>query len=176
MQHFACRLVGHLDSQQQTGASQGQMLDTSEYCYTETEAGAISQYTDTEPTSPSAHPTMPGIWQGSDQSTSFWVTGSIPQEKQGTILVSLLLLLCSQLHLWASPFFFFCVPSYISGFHHSSSSVFPATSLGFTILLLLCSQLYLWASPFFFFCVPMSGVHHFRWDFCTCDRFFKIQT
>ena len=79
----------------------------------------------------------------------------------------LLLLLRSHLHLWGSPFFFFfCVPIYISGVHHSSSSsAFPATSLGFTILLLLlCSQLYLWASPFFFFfCVPSytSGVHHF---------------
>ena len=56
-------------------------------------------------------------------------------------------------------FFFFCVPSYISGVHHSSSA-FPATSLGFTILLLR-SQLHLWGSPFFF-CVPsyISGVHH----------------
>ena len=45
-----------------------------------------------------------------------------------------LLLLPSQLHLWGSPFFFFffCLPSYISGVHHSSS-VFPAISLGFTI-------------------------------------------
>ena len=64
-------------------------------------------------------------------------------------------------------FFFFCVPSYITGVHHSSSptSVFPAISLGFTILpLLLCSQLYQWGSPFFlfFFCVPsyITGVHH----------------
>ena len=40
----------------------------------------------------------------------------------------LLLLLRSQLHLWDSPFFFFflCVPTYISGVHHSSSSsAFP---------------------------------------------------
>ena len=71
-----------------------------------------------------------------------------------------------QLYLWASPFFFsFCLPSYISGLHHSSSpSAFPAISLGFTILLLLLpSQLYLWASPFcFFFCLPsyISGLHH----------------
>ena len=44
----------------------------------------------------------------------------------------------------------------------SSSSAFPAVSLGFTILLLLRSQLYLWGSSFFFFCVPsyISGVHH----------------
>ena len=80
---------------------------------------------------------------------------------------NLLLLLCSQPYLWGSPiFFFFCVPSHISGVHQSSSSsVFPAISLGFTnLLLLLCSQPYLWGSPiFFFFCVPscISGVHHF---------------
>ena len=80
------------------------------------------------------------------------------------------LLLHSQLYLWASPssfiFFFFCIPSCISGLHHpSSSSAFPAVSRGFTILLLLLhSQLYLWASPsfFLFFCVPscISGLHH----------------
>ena len=61
--------------------------------------------------------------------------------------------------------FFCCVPSYIYGVHHSSSSsVFPAISLGFTILLLLLhSQLYLWGSPFFFFCCVLSyiyGVHN----------------
>ena len=99
----------------------------------------------------------------------------------------LLLLLHSQLYLWGSPFFFFfCIPSYISGVHHSSSSsafpaislgftilllhhsssssVFPAISLGFNILILLPrSQLYLWDSTFFFFFrVPsyISGVHH----------------
>ena len=67
-----------------------------------------------------------------------------------------------QLHLRGSPFFFFCVPSYISGVHHSSSSAFPAISPGFNILLLLRSQLYLWGSTFFFFCVPsyISGVQH----------------
>ena len=30
----------------------------------------------------------------------------------------LLLLLRSQLYLWGSPAFFFCIPSYISGIHH----------------------------------------------------------
>ena len=80
---------------------------------------------------------------------------------------TILLLLRFQLYLWGSPFFFFCLPSYISGVHHSSSSAFPAISLGstilllllpspaislgFTILLLLRFQLYLWGSPFFFF-------------------------
>ena len=94
--------------------------------------------------------------------------------------VFFLLLLSSQLYLWGSPFFlFFCVPSYISGVHHSSSSAFPsyisrlhrsfsssafpAISLGFTILLLLLLhyQLYLWGSSFSFL-VPsyISGVHH----------------
>ena len=74
----------------------------------------------------------------------------------------LLLLLHSQLYLWGSPSFFFCIPSYISGVYHSSTSAFPAVSLGFTILLLLHSHLYLWGSPFFFFCVPsyISGAHH----------------
>ena len=78
-----------------------------------------------------------------------------------------LLFLRSQLYLRGSPssssssscafpaisqgftiFFFLCVPSYISGLHHSSSCAFPATSQ---------------SSPFFFFlCVPsyISGVHH----------------
>ena len=84
----------------------------------------------------------------------------------GFTILLLLLLLCSQLYLWASLFFFFFyIPSYISGLHYSfSSSVFPAISLSFTILL-LCSQLYLWASLFFFFfCVPS--------DICVCHRFF----
>ena len=70
--------------------------------------------------------------------------------------------------LWGSPFlfvlYFFCVPSYMSGVHHSSSSsAFPAISevstillllrspsisAGFTILLFLRPQLYLYGSPF----------------------------
>ena len=93
--------------------------------------------------------------------------------------IILFLLLRSQLFLWGSPFFFFfCVPSFLSGVHHSSSSsAFPAFSLGFTILLLLCSQLYLWVhhsssssvfpaislgSLFLFFFVSscISRVHH----------------
>ena len=87
-----------------------------------------------------------------------------------------ILILHSQLYLWGSPYlfcipsyipgdssyFFISVPSYISGVRHTSSSEFPAISLGFTTLLLLRSQLYLWGSPYFFFCVPsfISGVHH----------------
>ena len=32
---------------------------------------------------------------------------------------------------------------------------------------------YICLPAFFFFCVPsyISGVHHFWWDFCICDRF-----
>ena len=45
---------------------------------------------------------------------------------------TILLLLPSRVYLWGSPFFFFCLPSYISGVHHSSSSAFPAISLGFS--------------------------------------------
>ena len=48
-------------------------------------------------------------------------------------------------------FLFFCVPSCISGVHHSSSSVFPAISLGFAFFFFfsLCvPQLDLWDSPF----------------------------
>ena len=83
-------------------------------------------------------------------------TWKCPHEENG----NLPLFLRAQLHLLGSPFF--CVPSYISGVHHSSSSAaFPATSLRFTILLLLLRfQLYLWGSPFFF-CLPsyISSVH-----------------
>ena len=60
----------------------------------------------------------------------------------------------------AFSFVVFCLP----GCQHSSSSsssAFPAVSLGFTILLplllLLPSQLYLWGSPVFFFCRPSWG-------------------
>ena len=73
-----------------------------------------------------------------------------PAKVNTRVPMFLLLFLCSKLHLWGSPFFFFfCIPSYISGVHHSSSA-FPARSLGFTIflLLLLRSQLDLWGSPF----------------------------
>ena len=75
----------------------------------------------------------------------------------------ILLLLCSQLYLWASPFFFFfCVPSHISAAHHSSS---------------FASQLYLWGPPFFFFfCIPSysSGVHHSSFAFPAIALGFAI--
>ena len=75
---------------------------------------------------------------------------NVPQLAKNASEMALLLLLPSQLKLWGSPSFFFCLPSYISGVHHpSSSSAFPAISLGFTIFfLLLPSQPYLWGSPF----------------------------
>ena len=95
---------------------------------------------------------------------------------------TILLLRSSAISLASS--FFFCVPSYIPGVHHYSSSAFPAISLGFTILLLvlLRFQLYLWGSSFFFFfgvpsynlwdslfffCIRsyISGVHHFSSSF-----------
>ena len=91
--------------------------------------------------------------------------------------IILLLLLRSQPNVWGSLFFFFCVPSHISGVHlSSSSSAFPAISLGFTFLLLLLrSQLYLWGSSFFFFffCVPsyISGGHLFVRYLHMCPSF-----
>ena len=56
----------------------------------------------------------------------------------------------SQIYLWTSPFFFFfCVPSYIYGLHHSSSSsAFPAISMSFNILVGFPS------------CI--SGLHHYH--------------
>ena len=58
-----------------------------------------------------------------------------------------LLLLHSQLYLWGSPFFFFCLPQ-----------LYLWSSPFFFFCL---TQLYLWGSPFFFFCIPsyISGVH-----------------
>ena len=91
-------------------------------------------------------------------------SSAFPAVPLGFIII-LRLLLRSQLYHWGSTFFsFFCVPSCISGVHHSSSSsTFPAISLGFVILLLR-SQLYLWGSSFFFFCILsyISEVHHSR--------------
>ena len=72
--------------------------------------------------------------------------------------------------LWWSFFFFFCIPSYISGFYHSSSA-FPTSSLGFTILLLLHSQLYLWGSLFwvrFFAYVTIFNSTIMVVTFCLC--------
>ena len=64
-------LVGCLTSQQHASVSQGRICtDNFTCCYTEIEAAdqtcylTQSQYTDTGPTSPSADPIMPGVWQG----------------------------------------------------------------------------------------------------------------
>ena len=43
-----------------------------------------SQYTDTGPTSPSADPITPGIWQGNHWSTNFEVTGMTQPRKRST--------------------------------------------------------------------------------------------
>ena len=75
-------VVGCLTSQQQAGVSQGRIcLDNFTCCHTEIEVAdqtfylTQSQYTDTGPTSPSADPIAPGVWQGSHWSANFEVTG-----------------------------------------------------------------------------------------------------
>ena len=74
--------VGCLTSQQQASVSQGRVCsDNFTCCHTEVEAAnqtfylTQSQYTDTEPASPSADPITPGAWQGRHWSTNFSVTG-----------------------------------------------------------------------------------------------------
>ena len=74
--------VGCLMSQQQASVSQGWICsDNYTCCHTEIEVAdptlhlTQSQYTDTEPTSPSTDPVMPGAWQGSHWSANFKVTG-----------------------------------------------------------------------------------------------------
>ena len=69
---FVCWLVGCLTSQQHASVSQGRICsDNFTCCHTEIEAAdqtfhlTQSQYTDTGPTSPSADPITPGVWQGS---------------------------------------------------------------------------------------------------------------
>ena len=78
---FGC-LVGGLTSQQHAGVSQGRISsDSCTCCHTEIEVAdqtfhpTQSQYTDTEPTSPSTDPLTPGAWQGSHWSANFKVTG-----------------------------------------------------------------------------------------------------
>ena len=79
---FVCLLVGCLTSQQQASVSQGRICsDNFTCCHTETEVAdptfylTQSQYTHTGPTSPSADPITPGVWQGSHWSANFEVTG-----------------------------------------------------------------------------------------------------
>ena len=71
-------LVGCLTSQQQASVSQRQICsDNFKCCHTEMKVAdptfylTQSQYTDTEPTSPSADPITPGAWQGSHWSANF---------------------------------------------------------------------------------------------------------
>ena len=72
-----CLFVGCLTSQQQARVSQGRICsDNFTCCHTEIEVAdqtfylTQSQYTDTEPTSPSADPITPGAWQGSHWSAN----------------------------------------------------------------------------------------------------------
>ena len=69
---FLCWQVACLTSQQHAGVSQGPIYsDNCTCCHTEIEVAdqtfylTQSQYTDTGPTSPSADPITPGVWQGS---------------------------------------------------------------------------------------------------------------
>ena len=84
-------LVGCLTSQQQASVSQVQICsDNFTCCHTDTEVAdqtfhlTQSQYTDTEPTSPSADPITPGAWQGSHWSANFEVTG-IPRPRKNPV-------------------------------------------------------------------------------------------
>ena len=77
-----CLFVGCLTSQQQDSVSQGRIcLDNFTCCHTEIEVAdqtfylTQSHYTDVGPTSPSADPITPGVWQGSHWSANFEVTG-----------------------------------------------------------------------------------------------------
>ena len=77
-----CLLVGCLTSQQHTSVSQGRICSNNfTCCHIEIKVtGQIfhltqSQYTDTEPTSPSTDPISPGTWQGSHWRANFQVTG-----------------------------------------------------------------------------------------------------
>ena len=77
-----CWLVGCLTSQQHACVSQGRICsDNFTCCHTEIEVAdptfhlTQSQYTDTEPTSPSADPITPAAWQGSHWNANVKVTG-----------------------------------------------------------------------------------------------------
>ena len=76
-----CLLVGCLESQQHVSVSQGWICtDKFTCCHTDIEVAdqtfylTQSQYTDTRPTSHSTDPIMPGTWQGSHWSASFYDT------------------------------------------------------------------------------------------------------
>ena len=74
---IVCLFVGCLTSQQHASVSQGRICsDNLTCCHTEIEVAdptfhlTQSQYTDTGPTSPSADPITPGVWQGSHWSAN----------------------------------------------------------------------------------------------------------
>ena len=80
--------IGCLTSQQHASVFQGRIYSENCTCrHTEIEVAdptvylTQAQYTDTLPTSPSAHPITPGAWQGSHWSASFYVTGMTPPGK-----------------------------------------------------------------------------------------------
>ena len=77
LQKIVCLFVGCLTSQQHASASQGRICsDNFTCCHTEIQVAdqtfylTQSQYTDTGPTSPSADPITPGVWQGSHWSAN----------------------------------------------------------------------------------------------------------
>ena len=77
-----CWLVGCLTSQKHASVSQRRIYsDNCTCCHTEIEVAnptfylTQSQYTDTGLTSPSADPVTPGVWQSSQWSANFEVTG-----------------------------------------------------------------------------------------------------
>ena len=81
-------LLGCLTSQQHANVSQGRICsDNFTCCHTETEVAdptfhlTLSQYTDTGPISPSTDPITPGVWQGSQWSANFYVTGMTQPQK-----------------------------------------------------------------------------------------------
>ena len=80
--------MGCLTSQQRASVCQGRICsDNLTCCHTEIEVAnptfylTQSQYTDTDPTIPSADPITPGAWQGSHWSANFEVTGMTQPEK-----------------------------------------------------------------------------------------------
>ena len=82
IQRRDCSFVACLTSQQQASVSHGRICsDNCTCCHTEASCRSnvlshpVTQYTDTETTSPSADPITQGVWQGSHWSINFQVTG-----------------------------------------------------------------------------------------------------
>ena len=86
-----CLLVGCITSQQHASVSQGRICsDNCTCCHTETEVAdqtfhlTQSQYINIGSTSLSTDPLTPGVWQGSQWSANFEVTGMTrPQKNLG---------------------------------------------------------------------------------------------